>query len=351
MPLARTGPVFSIREIPFSYPGSWLDISPVIAEKVYADDLHLVSHQTGLHPVLCLRPVSGGDRLPTTTVVRPGHLTWQHDDGLIEAAFERPDTLRIRGTGLGLAILAARPDLTPFSGPYMFRDPVDGSYVVTVYDTGRRYRITILAGTPSRILGVEALGRSDRGVVLDGTGGWKVAIEEFESARRPYHAGSDFASVIAAAGQAFQEFLEANAPWRSWRTPAADLAVYVLWSAMVRPAGMLTRPAVLMSKHWMDKVWSWDHCFNAIALAGGAPDLAWDQFLLPFDHQDETGGLPDSVSHSEVLYNFVKPPIHGWAIRQIRSRTPDVSRDRAADSDAVVSLRQPIEFAGGHDAV
>jgi glycogen debranching enzyme len=69
----------------------------------------------------------------------------------------------------------------------------------------------------------------------------------------------------------------------------------------------------------MDKVWSWDHCFNAIALAAGAPELAWDQFQLPFDHQDPSGALPDSITHSEVLYNFVKPPIHGWALRQLRA--------------------------------
>ena len=65
----------------------------------------------------------------------------------------------------------------------------------------------------------------------------------------------------------FDAFAEAVAPWRSERTPAAELAAYVLWSATVRPAGFVTRPAVLMSKHWMDKVWSWDHCFNALALA------------------------------------------------------------------------------------
>ena len=105
-------------------------------------------------------------------------------------------------------------------------------------------------------------------------------------------------------------------------TPAAELAAYVLWSATVAPAGFLTRPAVLMSKHWMDKVWSWDHCFNAIALAAGQPELAWHQFQLPFDHQDPTGALPDSVTHSEVLYNFVKPPIHGWALRHLRRRLP-----------------------------
>jgi glycogen debranching enzyme len=77
-----------------------------------------------------------------------------------------------------------------------------------------------------------------------------------------------------------------------------------------------------MSKHWMDKVWSWDHCFNALALAGGRPELAWDQFRVLFDHQDPVGALPDSVTHSEVLYNFVKPPIHGWALGLLRRRLP-----------------------------
>ncbi|KND41784.1 amylo-alpha-1,6-glucosidase, partial [Streptomyces stelliscabiei] len=76
-------------------------------------------------------------------------------------------------------------------------------------------------------------------------------------------------------------------------------------------------------KHWMDKVWSWDHCFNALALAPGLPGLALDQFHLPFDHQDETGALPDSVTHSEVLHNFVKPPIHGWTLSQLRRRLPE----------------------------
>jgi glycogen debranching enzyme len=80
---------------------------------------------------------------------------------------------------------------------------------------------------------------------------------------------------------------------------------------------------VLMSKHWMDKVWSWDHCFNALALAGGEADLAWHQFALPFDYQDAGGALPDSVTHSEVLYNYVKPPVHGWALSLLRQRLTD----------------------------
>ncbi|MFI6316754.1 amylo-alpha-1,6-glucosidase [Nonomuraea sp. NPDC050556] len=298
--------MFSLRDIPFSYSGSWFCFSPVVAEKRYAEDVHLVSHQNGMHAILRLVPAAGS--IVTAT---PYQLTWSGDGGRIDLAYESADTVRVRGRGLGLRLLAADPVLTPFSGPYFYQDPVDGSSVFTVYQTGRRYRITVLDGR-SEQLGAQALGAAERGVVLSGD--WEIAVEEYETARAPYASEAVFEQVVKAARAEFDAFVAAVAPWRSDRTPAAELAAYVLWSATVRPAGFVTRPAVLMSKHWMDKVWSWDHCFNAIALAGGLPELAWDQFLLPFDHQDPAGALPDSVTHSEILYNFVKPPIHGWAL-------------------------------------
>ena len=86
-----------------------------------------------------------------------------------------------------------------------------------------------------------------------------------------------------------------------------------------------------MSKNWMDRVWSWDHCFNAIALAPGHPDEAWDAFMTPFDHQDADGSLPDFVSEGKMLRGFVKPPIHGWALRRmLQSR--DFGDDRLAEA-------------------
>jgi glycogen debranching enzyme len=339
MTVAPQGVVFSVQEVPFSYYGSWFDISPVVAEKTYADDLHLVSHQTGLHPILRFVPLArdadetsgndgaGGARADATVVATPCQLAWTHDAGRIELAYERADTVRLRGQGLGLRITAASPTLTPFAGTYFYRDPVDGAHVFTVYGTGRRYRITVLSGQVAESMGLQALGTSERGLVMRADGKpWEIAIEELDSARQPYSSAATFEQIITSAEVDFKVFLEAVAPWRSADTSAAELAAYVVWSATVRPAGFVTRPAVLMSKHWMDKVWSWDHCFNALALARGVPDLAWDQFRLIFDHQDDAGGLPDSVTHSEILYNFVKPPIHGWALHQLRERLPDLGR-------------------------
>ena len=263
----------------------------------------------------------------------PSLLTWTHGAGRIEAAYESADTVRLRGQGLGLRLIAANPTLTPFSGPYFLQDPVDGAYVVTLYETGRRYRITVLSGEVCATSGVEQLGSAERGVVLpDHDTGWEIAIEEYDCARAPYRATPTFEQVVATAAGEFGRFVDTVAPWRSVETPAAELAAYVLWSATVRPAGFLARPAVLMSMHWMDKVWSWDHCFNALALAAGAPQLAWDQFRLPFDHQDASGALPDSVTHSEVLYNFVKPPIHGWTLGRLRRALPDLDRGELTET-------------------
>ena len=314
---------FSVQEIPFSYHLSWLNLSPIVAEKRIEQDVHLVTHQSGFHPILRLTPEVDGRRVDTQVQADPTRLSWQHEVGHIHAAFETIDTIRVRGQGLSIRILSAAAALTPFAGSYFFVDPVDQGLIYTSYESGRRYRITTLAGQLA-VLGDQALGTADRGALVtpDETGQWEIVIEEFEASRSPYTLRYSFSDVTAAVAGRFDEFVTAIAPWRSARTPAAGLAAYVVWSATVGPAGFLQRPGVLMSKHWMDKVWSWDHCFNALALAQGQPELALDQFLTPFDYQDEQGALPDSVTHSEVLYNFVKPPIHGWALQGLRQRLP-----------------------------
>jgi hypothetical protein len=326
MTAAPSGPAFSVHDIPFSTYGSWFDISPVIAEKTYAEDLHLVSHQNGMHGVLRLVPLdpATGERAEVRVEARPGLLSWLGEGGRVNLAYESPDTVRLRGSGLGIAVRAAAETLTPFSGTYFFHDPAANGHVFTSYETGRRYRVTVLSGTLADVFGAQALGSGDRGLAVtagaDGT--WEIAVDELDTSRPPYASTASFDDIVEAADRSFTDFVDAVAPWRSSATPAAELAAYVVWSATVRPTGLVTRPAVLMSKHWMDKVWSWDHCFNALALGPGRPELALDQFHLPFDHQDASGALPDSVTHSEVLYNFVKPPIHGWAFGQLRRRLP-----------------------------
>jgi glycogen debranching enzyme len=312
---------YSLDEVPFSMRGSWLSVSRVTGLHTRSQLVHLVSHQTGRHPILSMQPFHGNvpvDVLPTAT---PSLLRWATDVGFVEVAFADVDTLRLRGEGLGLTLTDAASSLTSFTGTYLYTSPLDGSAVLTSYETGRRYRVTPISGEFA-IHGSELLGDGERGIVAGADGGaWELSIAEVASEPVSTAQLCSFEDLVAERTREFESFVDAVAPWHT-QFPAATLAAYVLWSATVRPLGFVTREAVLMSKHWMDKVWSWDHCFNALALARSHPQLALDQFLVVFDHQTETGALPDSITHSEVLYNFVKPPIHGWVFSLLRERLP-----------------------------
>ncbi|MGO4533315.1 amylo-alpha-1,6-glucosidase [Leifsonia sp. 2MCAF36] len=311
-----------IDEVPFSVRGAWIDLSRIVGLHRRADEVHLVTHQTGMHPIFALVPHAGGEAVNTRTVAKPHILSWIAEEGTVEAVFDGTRAIRVRGSGLGMRFEASS-ELTPFSGGYLFRDPLDGSIVLTSYESGRRYRLTVLDGDVS-VAGAGVVGAAERAVSLDGAAPWEVAVEELGTAAVPYDAGTPFDELVSRRETEFRDYARAIAGDADGdvRADAAALkAAYVLWSATVSPSGFVGREAILMSKHWMDKVWSWDHCFNALALAEADPDAALAQFLLPFDHQDASGALPDSVTHSEVLYNFVKPPIHGWAFARLRARS------------------------------
>ncbi|MBR2823949.1 MAG: transposase domain-containing protein [Clostridia bacterium] len=139
---------------------------------------------------------------------------------------------------------------------------------------------------------------------------WKEIETEWDGRWKTYRF-EESRTVMAQSLQAFQSGLPVCP---SKYAEAAAQAGYLLWSSMVRSDGFLSREAMLMSKNWMTSVWSWDHCFNAIALSHGEPALAWEQFMLLFDFQDPTGLLPDSVNDVHVVWNYCKPPIHGYSI-------------------------------------
>ena len=79
--------------------------------------------------------------------------------------------------------------------------------------------------------------------------------------------------------------------------------------------------AMLMSKKGMNSVWSWDHCFNALAMANISQKIAIEQFLIPFELQSESGVLPDMWNpNSEIVWGVTKPPIHGWCFDKMMDR-------------------------------
>jgi putative isomerase len=129
-----------------------------------------------------------------------------------------------------------------------------------------------------------------------------------------------------AEGRVAEEFDAFAAPYRQaagaeW-TDTIDRAALLNWSCVVGPRGHFQRPSMLMSKNWMSNVWGWDHAINALALSEHHPELAWDQLLTIFDQQLPTGQIPDFINDAVRLYNYIKPPIHGWILGLMLDRNP-----------------------------
>ncbi len=153
------------------------------------------------------------------------------------------------------------------------------------------------------------------------------AIEEFTSVLPLRIFKESFDDCVRSVEREFEAWCRKSPAVPESMEDAGRLAAYVNWSAVVAAEGYFRRPAMLMSKNWMLSVWSWDHCFNAMSLSHLNPDLAWDQLLIPFDYQDSFGALPDCYNDATMVRNFVKPPIHGWALRYMM-RNSDAATTR-----------------------
>ena len=74
-------------------------------------------------------------------------------------------------------------------------------------------------------------------------------------------------------------------------------------------------------------MWSWDNCFNALALAAH-PDLlqaSIDNLMLPYTQQLSDGRIPDALMYNEITWDFTKPPIYGWTLERLLRLRPDIT--------------------------
>ena len=97
----------------------------------------------------------------------------------------------------------------------------------------------------------------------------------------------------------------------------SEKAWFALWAAYVRAQPPYKDDTILMSKKFMSAVWSWDHCFYALAIGKADAQLGMNQLLCPFHIQREDGSLPDRFGPDSVLWGCSKPPVHGWCMTQL----------------------------------
>ncbi len=308
MSINQQGSLFNIAQVPFSTFGSWLSISIPRGE----EELFFRNHHGSANNLFPLRTLVDGQVFTPVIEAQPWVLVLTSGQGRVEICFERPGTVRMRGQGLGFQLGGMNLAYSEGANRVVFNCPFT-----------RRYQIEALHGSVElRQTDSEKKRWARQAFISPGEDGrWELAIDEFGSTwKRPERAPFD--RCLDSARKAFTAFLETMPAVRPGDRTTQQLATYVNWSCAVEPCGLVKRPSLLMSKNWMNNVWSWDHCFNAMALATGQPELALDQMLTMVDHQDEFGCYPDSINDVNISFNFSKPPVHGLAFKELLARMP-----------------------------
>ena len=320
-----------LSQVPFSRYGSYMAFSHLPQSAGRAEGLYLRSvhgnppHPETLNEVFRLEVLVDGQPVPFEEAASPAVLRLIAGPGSIELCMPEPDLVRVRGEGVGLRLSMPTGMLDNAICRYGNR------WQITHHGLQVQYMLSLVAGN----LSVDAPWHTDRSthIVIDflpdaDSGIFEGAVEEFAAAWHPRDYTEPFAECrtgVEALFEARRRSLPAVPPEYA---AAAELAGYITWSCVVNPLGHLNRPAMLMSRNWMNSLGSWDHCFNALALALEHPQLAWDQFMIVFDHQDAGGALPNSLNDRQIVWTFCKPPIHGWALRWLMRHTGVVDDDR-----------------------
>lgn len=259
-----------------------------------------------------------GLSLPFNEIVTPTILRLESTGGAVELCIPEPTIVRICTQGVTLRL--RKEHINMFETVLAFSPK---RWLVDSLDQRRQYLLTALQG--SLIVNapwhVEHVEHAIIDLVPDPqTGAAELVLEEFRSSSGQADHTESFAACLERVEAEYQTWLTTMPSVPPELTAAAELAAYINWSCVVAPEGRLKRPSMYMSKNWMTNVWSWDHCFNAMALVYHNPALAWDQLMTLFDQQDAYGALPDLVNNNGIIWNFCKPPIHGWTLRWMMQR-------------------------------
>ena len=296
--------LFDPRKVPFSTHQSFLCLS-FLEGALWLRNLRGGDEHTDQGRLLRLDVVADGALVAADWTLTPGALTAHVGTAWLALSFDGSERIVLEAQGLGLRLSAG-------SSKYDYAQDAGDHLHVSLAAQDLRCDIKVQSGRQS--LDAPWNGLSADRIVID-LGGDRLAasldLYRVTPSPRPLTPQPMAASRAEAD---FAAFRAALAPCLPDHDPGHRLAAYILWANYVPAEGTLSRPAVYMSKNWMTNIWSWDHCFVALALP---PALAWDQMAVIFAAQHPSGRLPDYLNDRHALWAFTKPPVHGWTFAQL----------------------------------
>lgn len=319
----------NIIDVPFSVYGSYMAVAYYNGDESYlgnfknvqGEGLYLKSvrgKSRGNSAVCKIIPLIDGQPVDYQYEADYGEIKLTTAAGRIGITFDGDSRLVIKGTGRDLGL---RLDCMPIN-EYDYNFSLGQHHIINSYKTLTKYIVQSVAGSANLYQENSKSMLGSLSAYIDVKTGdeneFLFVIEEIPThLMKPTKKAYSFEESAAMTLADFEEFY-AKFPKVSPEFEETNrLAVYVTWSCTVKKDGLLGRDSVYMSNNVFPGIWSWDHCYNALGLAGSHNQLAYDQMMILFDHQDEKGQLPGSVSDSTLRWNFAKPPIHGLFVEKM----------------------------------
>ena len=317
---------YNLDEIPFSMAGSFLTISSLSTSSGSRLAYRTCSSKAisrkdlpySANDFFEIALSRDGSEVPYQWTARPDRLDLiTAGDGSATFVFADPETILFRTRGVGLQLLPAKPFASAWQPDkhqlHLIDYPARGIHQLRA---GQGTQLTFQI--EPTVFGL-AQHHHDlpRKVNFMGEDGAEGALRFSRHETLWKNPLGDFDECLTDREQDYGRWAERLARVPSAYQETAEQAWFLIWNCQVPAEGVLTRPAIYMSKFWMNSIWAWDNCFNALAVARADPDLAWQQLLLFFDHQNPQGMVPDMLNDLEAIYAFTKPPIHGWTIRKL----------------------------------
>ncbi|OCT15143.1 hypothetical protein A8709_13635 [Paenibacillus pectinilyticus] len=324
-----------VSRIAWSYPGSYYTLSQMTAyqdepEGLYIRTLHKDVHRSRIARLVVLHE---GQAIPYREEATATSLSLISDFGSVKLIFEGTNTIQFYGENVGLGIEFIRASHAV---------PVrEGQCDVNCDGQRERVRMTMLHGK----MAIESPWNGDNADYVHVRCEAQPTDSSFEGVFELYRDSmvwpertyASFAESLANVEASFAHYLDAAPKLPAHYSETRELAAYVNWMSLVKPYGHMLRPTMYASKNGMSGIWSWDHCFHAMAVAEQDPDLAWHQWMTLFDHQDAFGTLPDTISDGYIIRSYVKPPIHGFALQWMMTHTDGITKDMLAEAYSPLS--------------
>jgi len=302
-----------LKRVAFSAALTYLSVCDVVKEKwarpCEESGLFLRSSRGGTNRknngmIAKIIPSFQGREVEFTYTASPWELVISAAGGQIRMSFNKGGQLRCVGEGVGLKLRLLQGD------EFLTLNENCRYSNVALYDCKMLY--TRLDGN------AEWSDKNGRYFEMSGAR-WECEIEEFEVVRMAKESLASFSDCVEYSRCAFEDYaarVTEGGPKRY--KEAMRQAAYVNYVAQIEDEGLLQGRVMLMSKNWMNCVWTWDCQFNAVETAGYDPKGSWDNFVSPFIRQHKSGMLIDCINDRSYISSFTKPPVHGWALSHLR---------------------------------